>query len=239
MRLIRGARRFSCFSLCGSRRPALADACLMLSFRRRSESDGCVGLLSSVVRGSRPMGEGFALLPESELLLLCLPKEEVTKKKGHPARRPAVASATSGCVEVWPGFSIGHPALIEKAGTSSPHRREGRGKSKADGASGFALALAWLFASVPHWRRRDEGRVFAGKWLEPTIEVGTRAQREVRLSYLPPAMSLMFTFWPPGRIMSPGFWSLAQGPTHLPLLLMSASLRPITAGSYLTWPVVW
>jgi hypothetical protein len=95
-----------------------------------------------VARVSRPMGEGFALLPESELLLLCLPKEEVTKK-GHPARRLAVASATSGCVEGWPGFSTGHPALIEKARTSlsppacggliaqpSPPRRE-PGKSKS------------------------------------------------------------------------------------------------------------
>jgi len=34
------------------------------------------------------VGEGFAPLPQGELLLLCLPKEEVTKKKGHPARRP-------------------------------------------------------------------------------------------------------------------------------------------------------
>ena len=47
-----------------------------------------LGVLRVSLAVSRPMGEGFALLPESELLLLCLPREEVTKKRGHPARRP-------------------------------------------------------------------------------------------------------------------------------------------------------
>ena len=36
------------------------------------------------------------------------------------------------------------------------------------------------------------------------------------------------------RGMSPGFCPAAQAPTHLPLLSTSASLWPITAGSYLT-----
>jgi hypothetical protein len=36
-------------------------------------------------------------------------------------------------------------------------------------------------------------------------------------------MSLTFIFMPPGMVMSPGFWSALQGPTHFAFIVMLVS----------------
>jgi hypothetical protein len=111
-----------------------------------------------------------------------LAQEEVTKKKG--LLRGALRSVRcSGCVEGWPGFSTGHPAPIEKAGTSlsafgglivqpSPPRRE-PGKSKSSQiephGSYFLLASVHHFSFSPPGRRRDEGRVLEKALLQASV----------------------------------------------------------------------
>jgi hypothetical protein len=109
-----------------------------------------------------------------------LAQEEVTKKKG--LLRGALRSVRcSGCVEGWPGFSTGHPALIEKTGTSlsafgglivqpSPPRREpGKAKSRTSNVAVFLLASVHHFSFSPPGRRRDEGRVLEKALLQASV----------------------------------------------------------------------
>lgn len=61
----------------------------------------------------------------------------------------------------------------------------------------------------------------------------TRGQRSKAQSYFclgsrpfSFSMSLMFIFMPPGMMMSPGFWSLLQAPSHFASMIMVASWAP-------------
>jgi hypothetical protein len=112
---------------------------------------------------------GFALLPESERLLLCLPRKEVTKKKGPLARRPPAAFATSGCVEGGPGFSAGHPALTKRRDILVPARlrrpdrpaltaAKGTRKSKSSQVERGASIGSPRYITSPSPLRRPEGR---------------------------------------------------------------------------------
>ena len=49
---------------------------------------------------------GFVPLPRPELLLFCVPKREVAKRKGHPDAALSGPPALRVC-EAWPGFSAG------------------------------------------------------------------------------------------------------------------------------------
>ena len=87
---------------------------------RSESSSGDSARLSRVRRACLALwASGFEPLPRPELLLLACPRRS-NQEEGHPARRPAVAFATSGCVEGWPGFLTGHPCPDQKGGGVLP-----------------------------------------------------------------------------------------------------------------------
>ena len=115
----------------------LRASCLRGDIHQRSWSNehavtGAVIRLSVGVQS-----KGFRPPLEGELLLFCLSKREVTKRKRHPTwRLPGILARQVR--ELGPGFSTGHPALAKRSRhpcrlpcgpvvpTSPPHRGPGR-----------------------------------------------------------------------------------------------------------------
>ncbi len=99
---------------------------------------------------------GFERLPAPELLLLCLSKREVTKRKRHPAAplsgHPALRVRESG-----PGFSSG--LLPARKGVAIP---------------GNARCAA--LSSPPHRRRGAPGKAARSKRAEATARAKPKAQ---------------------------------------------------------------
>ena len=105
---------------------------------------------------TRKFQSSFVRLPAPELLLFCLSKREVAKRKRHPGwRLPSIHGRQVR--ESWPGFSSGLlPArkgepireLARYAASSSPpHRRSGAPEKQARvlRARSQGVANLWLF----------------------------------------------------------------------------------------------
>jgi len=120
---------------------------------------GGVAICHFECRAFRPPAEG-------ELLLFCLSKREVTKRKGHPAWR--FLSRAQKVREARPGFSTAHPCAGEKESTSCrslfvrtgvlskspvpPHGRAGQEARQAPSGVAFPLWLLSLYSGHPALR---------------------------------------------------------------------------------------